>query len=201
MVSWDERFRTGDYPADPEPATLLEDNIGWFPEGRALDIATGTGRNAVFLAAAGYEVDAIDQSRAGLEIARENAGPQGPSLNLIQADANGFAYPTETYDVITISFFRTLDRLGDIIDALTPGGVIFYQHHLRSTDPVDVGPSTDRYRFRANEMLHACLDLTVLRYREYTEESDRGRTANVALIARNTHGGQQSYPPLVPAGD
>ena len=196
MVSWDERFRSGDYPADPEPAALLEDNIDWFPDGRALDIAAGTGRNAVFLAESGYEVDAIDQSRAGLQIARENALDLGTSINAIQADAHEFAYPSGRYDVISISFFRTLDRLGDIKEALKPGGVLYYQHHLRSSDPVEIGPSADRYRFHANEMLHACLDLTVLRYQEFTQAVDGRTAANVAIVARNTDGPRQSYPPL-----
>lgn len=198
MGTWDERFREGEYPSDPDPAELLADNLDWFPDGRALDIATGTGRNAVELAAAGYDVDAIDQSREGLRIAQRNAADRDVDISCIQADANEFEYPSAEYDVITISFFRTLDRLGDIKEALTPGGVLFYQHHLRSTDDVTVGPSTDRYRFRANEMLHACLDLTVLRYQEYTEEFQGRTAANVAIVARNSAGGRQSYPPLSP---
>jgi len=200
MVSWDERFRTGEYPTEPEPAALLAENIDWFPDGRALDVAAGTGRNAVFLAESGYQVDAIDQSRAGLRIARENAFERGTSINGIQADAHEFEYPTERYDVISISFFRTLDRLGDIKEALKPGGVLYYQHHLRTTDAVEIGPSTDRYRFQANEMLHACLDLTVLRYQEFTEDVDGRTAANVAIIARNTRGPRQSYPPLAGRG-
>lgn len=196
MSSWDERFRTGDYPSDPAPAAILSDNLEWFPDGRALDIATGTGRNAAFLAAAGYEVDAIDQSRVGLTIARENAAEKGATINCIQADAKEFTYPESRYDVVAISFFRTLDRLGDIKATLNPGGILFYQHHLRSTDPVDIGPSSDRYRFRTNEMLNACLDMTVLRYQEYTQTVDDRRAANVAIIARNSQGGKQSYPPL-----
>lgn len=195
MTSWDERFRAGEYPEDPEPSPMLRTWLDSFPDGRALDVATGTGRNAVFLAEHGYDVDAIDQSRAGLEIARRNAEERGVSANWIQADANEFDYPAETYDVITINFFRTLDRLGDIKDALKPGGVLFYQHHLRSTDQVDVGPSTDRYRFRSNELLHACLDLTVLRYEESVETVDDRKAAHATVIARNSTGGKQSYPP------
>jgi len=71
MTSWDDRFRQGTYPQDPDPSPILRSYIGDIPDGRALDIATGTGRNAVFLAGSGYSVDAIDQSREGLRIARE----------------------------------------------------------------------------------------------------------------------------------
>ncbi|AUV82728.1 SAM-dependent methyltransferase [Salinigranum rubrum] len=212
MTTWDERFREGEYPRDPEPSPVLRAVLDRFPAGRALDIATGTGRNAVFLAERGYEVDGIDQSREGLEITRERAAERGVDdrLSLTQGDAKEYDYPESTYDVVTISFFRTLDRLNDIKEALTPGGVLFYQHHLRSPEAT-VGPSGDRYRFRANELLNACLDLTVLYYEASTEypeagegagagtdvdaERDGGRvSATATIVARNSHGGAQSYP-------
>ena len=57
-ITWNERFRRGDYPTDPGPADLLRRRVDTFPDGRALDVATGTDRNAVFLADHGHEVDA-----------------------------------------------------------------------------------------------------------------------------------------------
>ncbi len=96
--------------------------------------------------------------------------------------------------MVTISFFRTLDRLGDLKAALTPGGLLFYQHHLRSDPPAEAGPSSNRYRFRSNELLHACLDLTVLYYEESIDEWEGDRSATATVVARNTQGGTQSYP-------
>ncbi len=194
MTSWDERFREGEYPTDPDPSPVLREYVASFPDGRALDLATGTGRNAVFLAEEGYDVDAIDRSREGLKLARENARASGVSVDWIQADATEYPFPESTYDVITVSYYRTLDRLGDLKAALAPGGVLFYQHHLRSSDPVDIGPGSDRYRFRSNELLRACLDLTVLYYQERTEDVDGRTSATVVLVARNSTGGEQSYP-------
>jgi SAM-dependent methyltransferase len=210
MTTWDERFREGEYPRDPEPSPVLRSMVDTFPAGRALDVATGTGRNAVFLAERGYEVDGIDQSGEGLDITRERAAERGVDgrLSLTRADAKEYDYPESTYDVVTISFFRTLDRLNDIKAALTPGGVLFYQHHLRSPEAT-VGPSGDRYRFRANELLNACLDLTVVYYEASTEYPEAGEgagadvdteneekrvSATATIVARNSHGGSQSYP-------
>jgi SAM-dependent methyltransferase len=189
---------------------MLRAHVGPVESGRALDVATGTGRNAVFLAERGYDVDALDQSAEGLRITRERAEERGVAdrLSLVEADAREYDYPTDEYDIVTISFFRTLDRLNDIKAALRPDGLLFYQHHLRSPDAT-VGPSGDRYRFRANELLHACLDLTVLEYAAMTEveerenaadgggergEDEEWRSATATIVARNSHGGTQSYP-------
>lgn len=197
MPTWDERFRSGDYPTDPEPSPVLRGYVDEFPDGRALDVATGTGRNAVFLAEAGHEVEALDQSRAGLEITRERAADRGVAdrVEPVQADVPTFGFPTERYAVVTVSFYRAIDRFPEIKEALVPGGYLFVEHHLRSADETPSGPSSDRYRFATNELLHASLDLTVLYYDESTEERpDDRRRASARLLARKSHGPRQSYP-------
>lgn len=200
MTSWDDRFRAGEYPRDPEPSAVLRRYADALPAGRALDVATGTGRNAVFLAAAGYEVDAIDQSREGLRIARENARERGVSdhLHLVQADVPSYDFPESRYDLVTISFYRAVDRFPDVKASLVPGGYLFVEHHLRAADPTPAGPSGDRFRFAANELLHACLDLTILHYEEVSEERSQGDHRVVArIVARNSAGTKQSYPRAV----
>jgi SAM-dependent methyltransferase len=197
LSRWDERFERGEYPTDPEPSPVLQRYFDACPDGRALDIATGTGRNAVFLATEGYRVHAIDQSRPGLRLARENARDRGVAdrIDWIQADVGSYAFPPAAYDLVTISFYRAVDRFPDIKEALAPSGVLFVQHRLRTDDPVESGPTDDRHRFAANELLGACLDLTVLQYAERTERRHDGRrSAVVELVARNSSGMRQSYP-------
>ncbi|MFW5963985.1 MAG: class I SAM-dependent methyltransferase, partial [Natronomonas sp.] len=145
MPTWDERFAAGEYPQNPEPSAVLRDYVESFPDGRALDVATGTGRNAVFLAESGYEVDALDQSREGLKITRESAAEVGVEERIepIQADAESYEFPEDRYAAITISYYRAVDRFPDIKAALVDGGVLFVEHHLRSTDGPLSGPSTD----------------------------------------------------------
>jgi SAM-dependent methyltransferase len=196
MTTWDERFRTGAYPTDPEPSRFLRTRLDACPDGRALDVATGTGRNAVALAEHGYAVDALDQSREGLRIARERARERGVDdrIEWIQTDVPSHEFPAATYDLVTVSYYRVVDRLPDLRDALREGGALFVEHHLRTTDDVAGGPSGDRYRFAANELLHAGLGLTVLAYAEGLEERDDGRQSAVArLLARQSSGGRQSY--------
>jgi SAM-dependent methyltransferase len=195
--NWNERYRSGEFDPPDAPSPLVERTIGSLPEGRALNVATGTGRNAVFLAEQGYEVDAVDIADEALATARERASERSVSVNWTRADLDGHSFPEGAYDVITMSFYRAFERLPDVKEALAPDGVLLYEHHLRSADPVDRRPSTDRYRLRSNDLLHACLDLTVLQYEEKTRTDDDGRTAAiVSLVARNSTGGVQEYPEL-----
>ncbi|MFO7927374.1 MAG: class I SAM-dependent methyltransferase [Halobacteriota archaeon] len=199
MTDWDERFESGQYPRDPEPSGLLRRYVDALPAGRALDVATGTGRNAVFLAERGYHVDALDASRVGLETTHGRAAERGVDdrIELVQTDVPTYEFPADTYDLVTISFYRAVDRFADMKESLTEGGVLFVEHHLRTTDSTSSGPSGDRYRFAANELLRSMLDLTVLAYEERTEARPDGRNAAIArVVARNTSGQRQSYPPL-----
>jgi SAM-dependent methyltransferase len=194
---WNEKYSTDEefeLPDDPIPE--LARRIETLPSGRALDVATGTGRNARFLAAEGYEVDAVDVSDEALDRAASAAADEGIEVNWIRADIDDFEFEAGAYDVITVSFFAALDRLPDLKEALAPGGVLVYEHHLRSSDEIDIGPS-DRYRYPSNHLLHACLDLTILSYEERTRPDREGRTQAVAtLVGRNSTGGVQSYPRL-----
>jgi len=188
-TDWDERFASGSYPRDPEPSPVLREYEPSIPDGRALDLATGTGRNAVFLAEAGYDVDALDASHEGLRITRERAAERGVAdrLETIHADATEYDFPTAEYDLITVSFYHTLDRFADLAAALADGGYLFVEGHLRSVEPTPSGPSTDRYRFAANELLRAGLALSVRYYDETTRERPndrRGRPRGCSPVSR-----------------
>jgi len=195
---WNEKYSTDEafeLPTDPIPE--LARRVDTLPTGRALDVATGTGRNARFLAAEGYDVDAVDVSDEALDQARQAADETDVDVNWIRADVDDFEFEPDAYDVITVSFFAMLDRIPDLTAALAPGGVLVYEQHLRSSDDIDIGPSSDRFRYPANHLLHACLDLTILHYEERTRPDERGRTQAVAtLVGRQSAGGAQSYPRL-----
>jgi SAM-dependent methyltransferase len=192
---WNEKYRADEgFELPDEPIPELERRIDTLPAGSALDVATGTGRNARFLAGEGYTVDAVDVSDEALDRAAGAAANERVEVNWIRADVDGFAFETDAYDVITVSFFAALERLPDLKAALAPGGVLIYEHHLRSSDGVEIGPS-DRYRYPSNHLLHACLDLTILGYEERTRLDREGRTQAVAtLVGRRSAGGAQSYP-------
>lgn len=197
---WDERYRTGSYVPRTSPSSLLERNINWLPDGRALDIATGTGRNAMFLSEAGYDVDAVDISRVALSRAQAAASDRNLHVNWIQADIEEGSLPDSEYAVIHCSFYHRCATLSDVKACLVDGGVLLWEHYLRTTDDLERGPS-NRYRYGANELLRGNLDLTIIRYTEATHVYEGGtrdgeRGALVQMVARKTTGRSQSYPSI-----
>ncbi|MDQ2050755.1 class I SAM-dependent methyltransferase [Natronolimnohabitans sp. A-GB9] len=159
------------------------------PSGRALDVATGTGRNAISLAAHGWTVEAIDISRSQLERARSRAAERSLSIDWILADVDSYCFPAGRYDLVTVSFFDARDRLPALIDALAPGGCLWYEHYLESS-AAESGPG-DRYRFEPNELLAACSELSIVYYAEYRVDGE----PRVTLLARNEDTVSRYRPP------
>ncbi|MCJ7755521.1 MAG: class I SAM-dependent methyltransferase, partial [Thermoanaerobaculales bacterium] len=84
---WDRKFASSEFIYGKEPSRFLADNVELLPAtGRALDVAAGEGRNSVFLARQGLEVDAVDISEVGLAKARQLADEAGVNINTIVAD-------------------------------------------------------------------------------------------------------------------
>lgn len=172
---WEEDGVARIWDAGEAPASVVRTAASAVSPGRALDVATGHGRNAIFLAERGWTVDAVDISRAMLDPARERATDHGVAVNWMLADFDQYCVRPATYDLVTISFFDARDRLDAIIDGLRPGGILCYEHHLVTPD-AGAGPGS-RYRFEPGELRAAVDDLVV----EYYDEDDQDR--RVELIA------------------
>lgn len=169
-VHWNERYRERDPPT--EPSDLLREYVDVLPDGRALDVATGGGRNAIFLAERGYAIDAID-------IACERAAERDveKEIEFVRADIETHDFSVETYEIIVVSHYYSLNAIPAFKRALAPGGVLLYEHRLHPP-----GDDSHRFRFRSNDLLRACLDLRIVRYGEPVDISEDD--TEVVLIAR-----------------
>ena len=76
-LDWEQRYQEGEYRPRTWPSPFLEEWIGRFPVGRALDVACGAGRNALRLAEAGFQVEAIDVSASAISMARVESARRG----------------------------------------------------------------------------------------------------------------------------
>lgn len=182
---WDERYRSGSYAQRTHPTALLADNLSELPRGRALDVACGAGRNAIYLAAAGYKVDAVDISAVGLKSAASSARAKAVHVNWIEADLAaapaGSTLPARRYNLIVMVRYVNMPLLPILAEKLNEGGYLLCEQHLRTPLPA-VGPRNPEFRLAANELLHAGTGLRVLSYREGPVLDPDGRRAALAQL-------------------
>jgi 2-polyprenyl-3-methyl-5-hydroxy-6-metoxy-1,4-benzoquinol methylase len=149
-----------------KPAEWLIDNITLLPKGRALDVAMGTGRNAIFLAQQGYEVKGVDISPEAVAEALDKARQVGVEIKTEVADLEaGFLLPINTYDVIICFNYLQRSLIPDMKAALKAGGMMVYETYI--VDQAQFGkPSNPDFLLKHNELLEDFRDFRVLRYRE-----------------------------------
>jgi tellurite methyltransferase len=149
-TKWEGHYRAGDRPHDGAPSSLLRRWLPDLPRGPALDVATGLGRNALFLARAGYRVDAVDISPTGLQIAAKRARRRGLRIRWIEADLDAYQLPKARYAVVIDSFFLKRTLWPALKAAVRPGGVLIVETHLES--PTRDGGPRAANRLRRGEL-------------------------------------------------
>lgn len=185
---WDKRYRTVTQPANP-PKVLAE-NSHLLPNcGQALDLACGLGAGAQLLAKHGLRVDAWDISSIAIEQLTETAQKQELAINALVKNVELSSLVPQHYDVILVSHFLVREMAVTLIDALKPGGLLFYQTFTRVAVSND-GPSNPAYRLNDNELLHLFVPLKVRFYREELNLGDvtKGCRGLAMLVAERCEG-------------
>jgi len=181
-TEWDERFRTGDHAGtEPDPfLALLEEYRELFPEGRrALDVACGAGRNAVYLAERGWTVTACDISLVGLRQARQLARERGVPLQLFCMDLEMVRLPVAAFDLVLCFFYLQRDLFPQFKSALRSGGFLVCKTYSWDQLRFPGRPRHSTYLLQPQELLEAFREFRVLHYQEILK--DRGVAQ---LIAR-----------------
>ncbi|MBU1341753.1 MAG: class I SAM-dependent methyltransferase [Proteobacteria bacterium] len=153
-----------------DPSKIIEKYIFLASCGNALDIACGNGRNSIFLAQKGFQVDAIDIST----IAANHLTGKNPKLNMICQDIDTWQIPQNRYQVIIN--IRFMDRrLFPMIQAgLKPGGVLIFESFI---------DGKKEYCLEPNELLHAFESLHIVYYEEREAEHSDKFDQSVYLVA------------------
>jgi 2-polyprenyl-3-methyl-5-hydroxy-6-metoxy-1,4-benzoquinol methylase len=166
------------------PNALLAQTVSRLPAGRALDIAMGEGRNAVFLAAKGWEVTGFDISDEALRQAQAHAASAGVKISTVRAASEDFDYGHEQWDLIVFSYaFAPIHDpayIRRIRDSLKPGGYIVFEHYL---DQVTMAPGTPA----RGELPQVFTGFQILLHQELTDRGDwlfRRRAPLARMVAR-----------------
>lgn len=152
---WNETFRMG-RGFSKDPNRLLVDTIKDIKPGTALDLATGQGRNALCLAARGWNVTGVDHSDDGLRIAREQALARGLALETICSDIDAWDFGEGRFDLVTLLYAGDHGKWIDKIKtSLRSGGLLIVEGWAKQTpdSPVGFGEGQLAPRFDGYEIL------------------------------------------------
>jgi 2-polyprenyl-3-methyl-5-hydroxy-6-metoxy-1,4-benzoquinol methylase len=132
--AWDARYAEQGLLWSAEPNRFLVDEVADLPPGRALDLACGEGRNAIWLATLGWEVTGVDFSPVALDKAKRGATEQRVTVEWVLADAVHFRASPHSYDLVVVMYLQLPAEerraaFGAAAEALAPGGTLLIVGH------------------------------------------------------------------------
>ena len=169
------------HQVDSSPAQFLVEAIELLPRGRALDVAMGSGQNAVYLARMGFEVEGVDISPEAVSNALELARRAGITIKAEVADLEGnYRLDKNAYDVIICFHYLQRSLIPQIKDGLRKGGMVIYETFIVDQAKLFGKPKNPDYLLQHNELLDMFRDFRCLRYREGIID---GRQAIASILA------------------
>ena len=189
---WNQRYAGDELLFGEAPNDYLRAQAPRLPRsGRALCVADGEGRNSVWLAQQGLQVDAFDIAERGVAKARALARRRGVAVDFAVADGDALAWPQAVYDLVAAIFIQFADpamrqRLfANMLRALRPGGLLVLQGYPpRQLQYRSGGPQRIDHLY-TEEMLRAAFAAEqIVELRSYDAELREGtqHTGMAALV-------------------
>ncbi|MEW5057535.1 MAG: methyltransferase domain-containing protein [Cycloclasticus sp.] len=174
---WDDIYRKQAITS-AQAATVVSRYAHLLPtQGKALDLACGLGGNAFLLAKQGLDVDAWDISAHAIDEINKRAA-DGPPINALAIDISQARLTANHYDVITVSRFLERKIIPQLINALKPTGLLFYQTFTVEKARAG-GPTNPAYLLKKGELLSLFSNLSLVAYHE------EGNLGNIGKGIRN----------------
>ena len=188
--AWDERYRATDLVWGAEPNRVFAATVAGLPTGRALDLACGEGRNAIWLAEQGWRVTAVDFSQVALERARGLAARRGVAIDVRSEDVRAWAPPRGAFDLVALLYLHLPSaELRHVhvraAAAVAPGGTLIVLGHDRQNLDHGHGGPRDADRLLVPDLVAADVgDLEVVEAATITRAvaSDPPATALDTLV-------------------
>jgi SAM-dependent methyltransferase len=150
----------------PEASLVLRQNQHLLPEqGVALDLACGQGGNALLLREAGLVVSAYDVSAIAIGQLQQVAVFKGLELDAQVRDIVKSPPKKNSVDVLVVSCFLDRELCPCLIDAIRPGGLLFYQTYCQEK-AFQQGPNNPDFLLKDNELLQLFASMRIRVYRE-----------------------------------
>jgi len=162
---WDERYASASAIWSGNPNRHLVAEAEGLAAGRALDVGSGEGSDAVWLAGHGWEVTAVDISNVALERAAAHAAEHGAEvagrITWRQADITAWSPPADAFDLVSAQYMHlppeARSRLvGGLAAAVVPGGeLLIVAHHPRDLADGVPRPPIEEMFYTGDELVAA----------------------------------------------
>jgi SAM-dependent methyltransferase len=183
VTEWNERYRTreraDDFAAAPTP--LLVETASHLVPGRALDVACGTGRHALWLASRGWSATAVDGSEVAIAALRSKAEQLGIKVDAHVADlaGPGFHMEESRWDLVVMCYYLQRDLFPSLKKAIVPGGLALLIVHI-----VEPGDAPTPTRAMPGELPSYFEDWEILHRYEGPSRDPAHHRAVSELVAR-----------------
>jgi len=183
QVKWNNKYLQKDLSSKLKPSGWLvqhEDVLRSASPGKALDIACGGGRNSIYLAEIGFEVQAIDISDVAIDWLTNQVNKRQLAITPVRTNLEQFVPPENSYDVIINFNYLQRSLFPSIIKALKPGGLLFFQ--TMNVDHIDkLGFEIDRnFLLEKGELLQVFSNLEVLAHTEEIVKYSNGKKRGIS---------------------
>jgi len=189
--AWDERYATDELIWKADPNRFLVEQADGLEPGRALDVACGEGRNAVWLASKGWRVTGVDFSHAGLAKAERLAAERGVEVTWVEDDVVVWRPPPASFDLVIVMYLHMVagqrrQVLANAASALAPGGtVLVVGHDVSNLRDGTGGPQDPAILFSPEDIVEDLAGLQIARAERVTRTvavDDAQMTAIDALV-------------------
>jgi SAM-dependent methyltransferase len=166
---WNARYAQKELVWSAEPNRLFAAEVGGLEPGRALDLACGEGRNAVWLAEWGWRATAVDFSDVALGKAQQLAASRGVEIEWVLADVLDWEPEPRGFDLVAVLYLQLprpelLSVVRAAAEAVAPGGTLFVLgHDTTNLTRGHGGPQDAAVLYTAEDVVPAIGDLVVER--------------------------------------
>ncbi len=166
---WDARYAQKELLWSAEPNRLCAAEVGRLPPRRALDLACGEGRNAIWLAERGWRVTGVDFSEVAIAKARALAESRGAEVEWIVADVLDHEPEPCAFDLVAVLYLQLprdemLHAVRTAAGAVAPGGtLVVLGHDTTNLTRGHGGPKDASVLYTADDLVPALGDLVVER--------------------------------------
>lgn len=140
LKTWDERYSSSEYVYGKDPNAFLVEKIQFLTPGKILFPAEGEGRNAVYAAQLGWDVEAFDSSIIAKHKAMSLALEKNVKINYSVGSVESVDYPMNTFDAIALIYVHLVPEVREpffrkIRKWLKPGGILILECFEKSQLP------------------------------------------------------------------